>query len=529
MPRVRQLVIRIVAIFSLTLLLVTQLSAGLIHDGSFENNPSGWTEYFNSSCTISGLGNWTGTAGLTGNYEGSRSLWLGGLCNNGVRNNGARQTITLGPDAAVLSFWYAPYKGAVDVLNQDQARVLINDDEVWTRTINGPTGTAVWQNALIDISQYAGQEISLSMEMDQNAVPLFITNIFVDFVEIYNPAVQISQEIMPPTVLLGDSFTVEVTIQNSGDVALNDLTVSHNLFTSCNRAVGSLPTLAPGENTSYTCTVENATLGMANNATVLATATALAHPVAAESLITAHVVDPRLDLVVQPDAVTVEEGDAVTLELGVTNNGLVSLNDIQLTADPAVCAFSGKELTPGQTAVFSCTFTPTASGKISFVVTAVEPLTNTSLTAETAAVIEVKPVDPPTIDTFTLYLPLALNNVTNHTPLGEPNNSCAQSFPITVNQSAQFLAEDIDDWYSFNVNSSGTLTVNLTNFAPIAGQITVWRGSCGNLTFLGQNGDFATTKVINLGSQPPGSYFVWIINDGPTNTNQKYSLTVLKP
>jgi hypothetical protein len=529
MARVRHFVIQIVSIFSLTLLLVTQLSAGLIHDGSFENNPSGWTEYFNSSCTISGLGNWTGTAGLTGNYEGSRSLWLGGLCNNGVRNNGVRQTITLGPDAAVLSLWYAPYKGSVDVLNQDQVRVLINDDEVWMLTVNGPTGTAVWQNALIDISQYAGQEISLAVEMDQNAVPLFIANVFIDFVEVYNPAVQISQQIVPPNVFLGDSFTVEIAIQNSGDVTLNDLAVSNKAFTSCDRAVGSLPNLAPGENTSYTCTVENATLGMENNASVLATATDLAHPVEAESIISPNVVDARLELVVQPNAVTVEEGEAVTLELGVTNNGLTTLTDIELTADPTVCAFSRNNLTPGQTAVFICTFTPTASGKISFVVTAVEPLTNTKLSAETAAVIEVNPVEPPTIDTFTVYLPLALNNVTTHNSLGEPNNSCAQSFPITVNQSAQFLAEDIDDWYSFNVNSSGSLTINLTNFAPIAGQITVWRGSCGNLTFLGQNGDFATTKVINLGSQPPGSYFIWIINDGPTNTNQKYTLTVLKP
>ncbi len=529
MKRRRIFTLRIASILIISLFIVSQLAAGLINDGSFENNPSGWTEYFNSNCTISGLGNWTGTGGLTGNYEGNRSLWLGGLCNNGVRNNGVRQTMTLGPDAAVLSFWYAPFKGSVDVLNQDRARVFINDDEVWTLTINGPTGSAVWQNALIDISPYAGQEISLAMEMDQNTLQLFIANVFVDFVEVYNPAVQISQEVMPPNVLLGESFTVEITIQNSGDVPLDNLAVSNKAFTSCNRAAGSLPDLAPGDNTSYTCTVENATVGMENNASVLATATDLAHPVEAESIISPNVVDPRLELVAQPDAVTVEEGEAVTLELGVTNHGSTTLTNIELTSAPAVCAFSRNNLTPGQTAVFICTFTPVASSTIRFVATAVEPLTNTDLVVETAVTIKVEPVDPPTISTYSLFLPVVTNNVTTHDAVGEPNNSCTQSFPISLNQSAQFLAEDTHDWYGFTLNSSGSLTISLTNFAPIAGQITVWRGSCGSLTFLGQNGDFATTKVINLSNQPPGNYFVWVINDGPTNTNQKYTLTAFEP
>lgn len=160
---------------------------------------------------------------------------------------------------------------------------------------------------------------------------------------------------------------------------------------------------------------------------------------------------------------------------------------------------------------------------------AVEPLTNTDLVVETGVTIKVEPVDPPTISTHSLYLPVVTNNVTTRNSGGRTQQQLCPSFPISLNQSAQFLAEDTHDWYGFTLNSSGSLTISLTNFAPIAGQITVWRGSCGSLTFLGQNGDFATTKVINLGNQPPGNYFVWVINDGPTNTNQKYTLIAFEP
>ncbi|MBK8901375.1 MAG: hypothetical protein IPM53_09345 [Anaerolineaceae bacterium] len=529
MNRRRILTFRIASILFILLFIVSQLSAGLIHDGSFENQPTAWEQYFNTACTANSIGDWSSVIGSAGNYDGNRSLWAGGYCNNAVSNNGARQTITLGPDGAILSFWYAPLKTLPDLSNQDKARVFINNDEIWTLTVNGPTGPATWQNALIDISQYAGQEIILSLEMDQNTNALFIANIFYDFIEVYNPAVQITQQVTPPNILVGDPFTVEVTIENSGDVTLNDLAVSNNAFTACNRSAGSLPDLAPGASTSYTCQVLNAAEGMENTATVQATATDINYAVEDENTISPNVINPGLELVVQPDDVTVPEGEQITLDLKVTNKGITPITDIKVTSTPSVCSFTSNNLAPGQTAVFHCTFTPTASGTINFTATAVEPLTNTNLAAETAATIEVEPVDPPTIDTYSLYLPIALNNYTNHNALGEPNNSCSQSFPIGLNQPAQFLAEDVNDWYSFTLDANSSLTASLTNFAPVAGQITIWRGTCGNLTFLGQNGDFATTKTINLTNQPAGSYFVWIINDGPTNTNQKYTLTVATP
>ncbi|MCB8981160.1 MAG: hypothetical protein H6657_27465 [Ardenticatenaceae bacterium] len=527
----RLFLLAIVSILFVSLLMAPTLFAGLIHDGSFENKPTDWEEYFNTICMVSGLGDWTNTAGLTGNYDGNKSLWVGGKCNNGlgVRNNGASQTITLEPDAAVLSFWYAPYKFLTDGSNQDNARVFINDEEIWTLTVNGPTGPAVWKNALINISQYAGQEVTLAVEMDQNTNPLLVANVFFDFFEVYNPALEITQQVTPANVLIGESFTVDVTINNSGDIPLNNLTVSNSTFSSCNQSAGSLPDLAPGESIGYACTVENAVMGMANTASVLGTATELLYPVETESFIAANVVNPQLELIAEPPTITVSEGEAVNVELTVTNIGNTKLTNVQLSSAPSVCSFTQYELLPAQESFFTCTFTPEASGTIHFAATAVEPLTNKEIAAETAVAIEVEPVDPPTVPVYTLYLPITFNNVTNHNDLGEPNNSCDQSFPLQLNQPAQFLAEDVYDWYGLTLDATSNLTIKLTNFVPIAGQITVWRGSCDNLTFLGQNGDFATTKTIQLSNQPPGNYSIWIINDGPTNTNQKYTLTVSAP
>jgi hypothetical protein len=109
----------------------------------------------------------------------------------------------------------------------------------------------------------------------------------------------------------------------------------------------------------------------------------------------------------------------------------------------------------------------------------------------------------------------------------EPNNICAEAFPLTNNERAQFQANDRDDWYSFSLTNERTVTVELTNFVPKGGQMLVASGTCGGgLTRIGYNGDFATTKVISLGSLSAGTYYIWVINDGPTDSGVPYDLRV---
>jgi hypothetical protein len=109
----------------------------------------------------------------------------------------------------------------------------------------------------------------------------------------------------------------------------------------------------------------------------------------------------------------------------------------------------------------------------------------------------------------------------------EPNNSCRSSYPLQLNRQYHFLAEDVQDGYSFRLQSSQNIKVELTNFVPREGQLLVWKGECDSLMLIGQNPDTSLVKILDLGTQPPGPYIIQIINDAPPNTVDLYGLIVL--
>jgi hypothetical protein len=115
----------------------------------------------------------------------------------------------------------------------------------------------------------------------------------------------------------------------------------------------------------------------------------------------------------------------------------------------------------------------------------------------------------------------------SHHPSGEPNNSCQEAFPIAPNIAYSFLPKDADDWYIFELEVVGVVTIRLDDFTPEAGQIAVYRGdNCGNVTFLMNNGEFSTTKIVELGEQPAHTYFIYVSNDGILTDITPYQLRV---
>jgi hypothetical protein len=117
--------------------------------------------------------------------------------------------------------------------------------------------------------------------------------------------------------------------------------------------------------------------------------------------------------------------------------------------------------------------------------------------------------------------------VFNDYRLGEENDACATAFEVGVNADSPFLPDDASDWYHFTLGAPGTLAVELTNFVPIAGQVAVYRGTtCGSRVFLGNNGNFALNKTVNLGAQPAGHYYIFVSNDGPASDTTAYRLRV---
>jgi hypothetical protein len=124
-----------------------------------------------------------------------------------------------------------------------------------------------------------------------------------------------------------------------------------------------------------------------------------------------------------------------------------------------------------------------------------------------------------------IYSPLIARPL--HGPHGEPNNTCSQAYPLSLNAGYYFLPEDSVDWYRFTTPAQGAVRVQLSEFAPEAGQVAVYRGpSCSNREFLENFGDPATVKIVDLGIQPAATFYIYLSNDGVL-MNEPYRLEVI--
>ncbi len=111
----------------------------------------------------------------------------------------------------------------------------------------------------------------------------------------------------------------------------------------------------------------------------------------------------------------------------------------------------------------------------------------------------------------------------------EPNNICQEAYALGNNTIYEFLAEDRHDWYSFSTSKIANITVELTQYEAEEGQILVAEGQCGALMRIGHNGDFSTSKIIELNNLAAGTYYIWLITDniGPVGQPYKYNLQVI--
>jgi len=84
-----------------------------------------------------------------------------------------------------------------------------------------------------------------------------------------HPAITIVKNPKSQTVTVGNTATFKITVTNTGDVALTNVTVTDALSPNCNRTIG---TLAPGASVSYSCTRPNVKSSFQNVAVTTGTA-----------------------------------------------------------------------------------------------------------------------------------------------------------------------------------------------------------------------------------------------------------------
>ena len=328
------------------------------------------------------------------------------------------------------------------------------------------------------------------------------------------------------------TYTVRVTNHSSADVAFTSLTSSGygNLFSSSNGNIQNNTCTSPpadlaANGGAYTCTFDVIFNSQPVTITDTVTATAAAAPVSVSANDSAaiSITDVPPSITVSLTAVpsfVVAPGDDVEFTVRVYNNSsaenvtLIALSDTLLgdLNGQGTCSLA----TIASLDTYQCLFTTAVTGSPGTVVNTVTATGSDndggsiSDSDQVTITISVRPI------TY-LYLPLIANNYV----FSEPNNTCAEAYPITINQDLYFLPDDFQDWYWFELANTSNVVVRLTDFLPVDGQIVAYSttdGTCDTLQFLANNGNFSPTKIIDLGSQPAGRYYIRVIKDGPAST-----------
>jgi uncharacterized repeat protein (TIGR01451 family) len=171
-------------------------------------------------------------------------------------------------------------------------------------------------------------------------------------VDAINPALVITKKPDLQTVTRGSTVTFTISVTNTGDVILTNVTVGDTLAPTCAKSLG---TLAPGQSTSYVCTVADAQATFTNVAVVTG-ADPTGRPVTDNDDAVAQVVNPGIDVRKTPDLQKVKAGSTVTFTIVVTNTGDVALKDV-VVSDPLApnCARTIASLPAGASTSFNCT------------------------------------------------------------------------------------------------------------------------------------------------------------------------------
>ncbi|MDY7080715.1 MAG: LamG-like jellyroll fold domain-containing protein, partial [Chloroflexota bacterium] len=173
-------------------------------------------------------------------------------------------------------------------------------------------------------------------------------------VDVINPDIAIAKTPDAQTVRSDSMVTFTIAVTNTGDTALENVTVSDPLVPNCEQTVS---TLAVGENHTYPCAVANVTADFTNSAT--ATGTPPVGPdVSDTDTALVDVINPDVAIAKTPDAQTVRSGSTVTFTIAVTNTGDAALTNVTVSDGLAPnCGKAVGLLTAEDSLAYTCTIT----------------------------------------------------------------------------------------------------------------------------------------------------------------------------
>ena len=236
-----------------------------------------------------------------------------------------------------------------------------------------------------------GQEQSTVLTEDTDSVVECVT---------LTPSIDIVKEANPTSVdFAGDVINYTITVTNTGNVILNDVTVADPLTD----LLQNLGTMAPGEvrtiETSYTVTQENMDSGsILNIASVTGTSNKEVTVTDEDGATVEAVRNPSIDLNKTVDLNSVsKEGIVLNYTLEVTNTGNVTLSSGNLVDPKTGLSLPEITLAVGETKSFSTTYTVTLEDILSgepilniATVNAVDALSGTPVSAQSQAVVNIE-------------------------------------------------------------------------------------------------------------------------------------------
>jgi len=161
-------------------------------------------------------------------------------------------------------------------------------------------------------------------------------------------------------VLEGNTATFEIIVTNTGNIPLNNVTVTDPLSPDCNKTIG---TLNPGQSNTYTCTIANVTADFTNVASVTGDP-ANGDPAVNDSDPT-NIIVPCISLEKGSSLALGADGEAsvgdiITYTYTATNCGNATLTNVVITEEAAL--FTGTGSLPMPSAVSPATLAPSQSG-----------------------------------------------------------------------------------------------------------------------------------------------------------------------
>jgi uncharacterized repeat protein (TIGR01451 family) len=179
-------------------------------------------------------------------------------------------------------------------------------------------------------------------------------------VTVIHPSIAITKTTSTPTLLSGGTATFEITVENTGDVALTSVHVSDAQAPGCARTAAQVAadrgssTFAPDDVYTYSCTLANVTANVTNTATDTGTPPVGPDVTDSDSASVAAI-HPAITITKGPGTQAVDSGGTANFTITVKNTGDVTLTSVTVT-DPLStgCSKSLGTLTPGQSTSYAC-------------------------------------------------------------------------------------------------------------------------------------------------------------------------------